>query len=314
MISASILVWLRSFEAAARHSNFTRAAAELCVSQGAVSQQVKHLERSLHRTLFHRGARQLTLTADGTQLQSVVRDAFRNIDAELTLLRRAEDLQSIALSCAPSFAMGWLTPRLGDFFREQPAIDLKVLGGFHVLDRSRLVRDGIDAAVRFDLGHYGDLSARRFLGEWLLPVASPSFIANHPEVRAPAGLRPEWLLHDTEPWETADEFEEWGFWLEQAGIDLSDLHLGRRFNLSQLALAAALSGQGVAMGRAALVLEDLAAGRLIDLYRLCVPSIAAYFFVAPHGAAGAVGKVEAWLRSQAQQFDTARAHFIPNDR
>ncbi len=314
------MVWLRSFEAAARHASFTRAAAELCVTQGAVSQQVKQLETALGRALFLRGARALALTPEGERLQAVVHDAFRAIDATLAQLRRPGDApRTVVLSCSPSFAMGWLTPRLGDFFREHPGIDLKVQGEFHGLDQARMAREGIDAAVRFDLGRYGSLPARRILDEWLLPVASPAFLAAHPRLRTPADLRPAWLLHDASPWDGAGEFEEWRFWLDRAGADLPDLSAGRRFNLSQLALAAAASGQGIALGRAALVLDDLAAGRLVDLFGLRVASAASYFLVTPAvpsassdtAEGGPVAAVAAWLQRQGAAFAAAREPWLP---
>src|SRR5262245_51072221 len=99
MLSASMLAWLRSFEAAARHASFTRAASELCVTQGAVSQQVKRLEESLHRQLFIRGTRSLTLTPDGQRLQTVLGQAFREVDAVLTQLRRRTEVKNVVLSC-----------------------------------------------------------------------------------------------------------------------------------------------------------------------------------------------------------------------
>lgn len=168
------------------------------------------------------------------------------------------------------------------------------------------MRDGTDAAVRFDLGHYSDLSARRFMGEWLLPVASPAFVAAHPQMRTPADPRADWLLHDTSPWDGADEFEEWSFWLEQVGValpELFELSKGRHFNLSQLAQAATASGQGIAMGRAALV----------DLFGLRVASVASYFFVdraASSEPAGPIAQVEAWLQRQGQQFEVACAQLL----
>lgn len=311
MLSSSMMVWLRSFEAAARHASFTRAAAELCVSQGAISQQVKNLEISLRRPLFIRGPRSLTLTPEGDRLYAVARDAFRTLDQTLVQLRRSEDNQDVALSCSPSFAMGWLIPRLGDFFREHTAIHLKIHGEFHGLDRSRLLSDGLDAAVRYDLGRYTDLQARKFLDEWLLPVASPQFIREHPELKAPTDLRPEWLLHDSSPWEGASEFEEWEYWMEQAGVAIPDLASGRHFNLSQLAQASAANGQGVAMGRAALVLDDLLSGRLVDLFGLAVPSSAGYFFVTQSHIEGSLAAVEAWLSSEAQSFQDKCRQAIP---
>lgn len=302
MLSSSLLAWLRCFEAAARHHSFTRAAGELCVTQGAVSQQVKHLEQWLGCPLFVRTPRALVPTPEGERLRVVLRDAFAPIEDVLGQLRRRGEAGPLSLSCSPSFAMRWLTPRLGGFFRDHPDIGLRVQGEFQTLDRGRMLREGIDAAVRFDPGAYRDVRARRFLDEWLLPVASPAFVAAHPELRAPADLRGELLLHDASPWDGAGEFDEWGAWLEQAGVTVASLEQGQRFNLSQLAIGAALAGQGIAMGRTALVLEDLQAGRLVDLFGLHVASEAAYYFVCAQAQSPQAAAIEAWLLAEGAAF------------
>lgn len=314
VLSSSLLGWLRCFEAAARHCHFTQAADELCVTQGAVSQQVKHLEQWLGRPLFLRTPRALVLTPEGERLRFVLRESFEAIEGTLRQLRRRDEAGPVSLSCSPSFAMRWLTPRMGNFFREYPDIGLRVYGEFHALDRTRMVRDDIDAAVRFDAGAYDDVRARLFLDEWLMPVASPEFVAAHPEIRTPADLRGCHLLHDVSPWDGAGEFDEWRGWLEQAGVTVTDVGQGQRFNLSQLAVGAALAGQGIAMGRTALVLEDLEAGRLVDLFGLHVPSDAAYYFVSAHGQSPQVAKIEAWLVAEGARFQAARAPWLARGR
>jgi len=309
-LSASLLGWLRCFEAAARHCSFTQAARELCVTQGAVSQQVKQLEQWLDRPLFQRTPRALVLTPEGERLRQVVGESFQSIGSTLTQLRKPRDRQPVALSCSPSFAMVWLTPRLGSFFRQHPDIGLRVHGEFHALDRARMLRDGTEAAVRFDPGHYPDLEARMFLEEWLLPVASPAYLAAHPALRSPGGLRAAMLLHDASPWDGASETHEWQCWLRHAGVTLPDASDGQRFNLSQLAINAALAGQGVAMGRTALVLDDLAAGRLVDLWGIHARAEAAYYIVHAHGHAAQVANVEAWLVAEGIAFDAARRQLL----
>jgi len=311
MLSSSMMVWLRSFDAAARHSSFTRAAAELCISQGAVSQQVKSLETVLGRKLFLRDPRGLLLTSDGRRLYDVVRDAFRTLDAVLVQLQREEDRYEVTLSCSPSFAIGWLTPRLNSFFRENAAIHLKLRGEFQALTQVDLLRQGLDAAVRYDLGNYVDLEARPFLNEWLVPVASPDFLRGHARLRTPADLEPEWLLHDSSPWEGAAEFEEWASWFDEVGSTAPDFAAGRRFNLSQLAQAAAVVGQGVAMGRLALVFDDLVSGRLVPLFGKCIPSVASYYLVTTGMPKGRILVVEAWLRNEADAFRHACAKQLP---
>jgi DNA-binding transcriptional LysR family regulator len=310
-LSSSLLAWLRCFDAAARHGSFTRAAEELCITQGAVSQQVKQLEEWLKRPLFLRSPRALVLTPEGKWLGMVLRESFEAIEITLGQLRKRDQRGPITLSCSPSFAMRWLTPRLSDFFQQHPDVGLRVYGEFHALDRTRMVRDGVEAAVRFDPGGYSDLKMTQFLDEWLLPVASPAFVAAHPEIRAPGDLRAAMLLHDASPWDGADEFAEWRRWLEHAGVTLPDLREGQHFNLSQLAISAALAGQGIAMGRSALVLDDIQAGRLIDLFGICVPSNAAYSFVSTYDHSPQSALVEAWLVKEGARFRALRESVLP---
>lgn len=311
-LTPSLLAWLRCFDAAARHGSFTRAAAELCITQGAVSQQVKQLEQWLGRPVFLRTPRTLIPTPEGKWLSVVLRESFEAIEGTLAQMRLSGEAPTATLSCSPSFAMQWLTPRMGEFFRQYPDQGLRVFGEFHRLDRTRMVRDGIEAAVRFDLGGYTDLSATQFLDEWLIPVASPAFLAAHPELQSPAQLQPEWLLHDSSPWEGAGAFEEWQQWASQTGMPALAWHQGQQFNLSQLALGAALAGQGVAMGRAALVVEDVSLERLVPLFGRSVRSRASYSFVTTPSPSPAMLLVREWLVSQAQRFTLQRQSVLPS--
>ncbi len=312
-LSNSVLAWLRCFDAAARQGSFTRAAAELCITQGAVSQQVKQLENWLGRPLFLRTPRLLVPTPEGKWLAVVLRESFEAIENTLAQMRRPAPAHAAAtLSCSPSFAMQWLTPRLGGFFRQHPDAGLRVFGEFHRLDRTRMVRDGVEAAVRFDPGEYTDLEATGFLDEWLVPVASPAFVAARPDLRdAPARLQPEWLLHDGSAWEGADTFEEWQHWFAAQGAPSPDWGGGPQFNLSQLAVGAAIAGQGIAMGRAALVLEDVAAGRLVPLCSWSTLSRARYSFVSSPQAGPAMLRVRDWLVEEGRRFRETRALVLP---
>jgi DNA-binding transcriptional LysR family regulator len=309
-LSPSLLAWLRCFEAAARCMSFTKAASELCITQGAVSQQVKQLEVWIRRPLFLRSPRTLVLTPEGLWLATVLRESFQAIEAALVQLRIPPADAPLALSCAPSFALGWLTPRLGDFFRRHPEVELRVLGEFHALDRNRMARDQVAAAVRYDLGDYPDLQASAFLDEWLLPVASPAFLAAHPALETAADLRAPLLLHDDKAWDGAGPHEEWAQWLQHAGVAPGQLEQGRHFNLSQLAVSAALAGQGIAIGRAALVVDDLASGRLVAPFGLPVRSRASYQFIAPVGPSPATELVRAWITAQAAIFRRQRDEML----
>ena len=310
-LSPSLLAWLRSFDAAARHGSFTKAAAELCITQGAVSQQVKQLEDWLRRPLFLRTPRALVPTPEGKWLSVVLRESFDAIESTLAQMRQPAESTTATLSCSPSFAMSWLTPRLGDFFRQHPHTGLRVFGEFHTLDRTRMVRDGIEAAVRFDLGVYPDLNATVFLDEWLIPVASPDFLARHTTIHNPEDLRSDWLLHDGSAWEGAETYEEWQHWFAQRGATAPSWAGGQQFNLSQLALGAALAGQGIAMGRAALVLQDVKAGRLVPLLGCSVRSRAAYSFVTSSHPSPAMQQVRDWLEAEAKRFCIEREALLP---
>lgn len=311
-LTPSVLAWLRCFEATARHRSFTRAASELFVTQGAVSQQVKQLEQWLGRPLLLRTARALVPTPEGQQLCAVLGESLLAIEQALAQLMRTPGDRPVTLSCAPSFAMAWLTPRLGDFYRAHPGIGLRVIGEFHALDRERFMRDDIMAAVRFDLGAYADLQVTEFLDEWLLPVASPAWLAAHPGLRTPGDLQPAMLLHDSSPWAGAGACEEWADWLLAAGIepDVKKMEAGRQFNLSQLAIGAAMAGQGIAMGRMALVLDDLVAGRLVAPFAQAVCSRASYRFLCPADPPPQTLAVRAWLVAQAEQFRAQRESFM----
>lgn len=310
-LTPSLLAWLRSFDAAARHGSFTKAAAELCITQGAVSQQVKQLEDWLRRPLFLRTPRALLPTPEGQWLAVVLRESFTAIESTLAQMRQPAEAATATLSCSPSFAMSWLTPRLGEFFRQHPSLGLRVFGEFHTLDRTRMVRDGIEAAVRFDMGGYRDLSATVFLDEWLIPVASPDFLARHPPITSPQDLHGDWLLHDSSAWDGADTYEEWQHWFAQVGAAPPPWAGGQQFNLSQLALGAALAGQGIAMGRAALVLQDVKAGRLVPLLGQSVLSRASYSFVTTAQPGPAMVLVREWLAEAAQRFCDERAQVLP---
>ncbi len=310
-LSPSLLAWLRSFDAAARYGNFTKAAAELCITQGAVSQQVKQLEEWLRRPLFLRTPRSLVPTPEGKWLAVVLRESFEAMESTLSQMRQPSDAAIATLSCSPSFAMSWLTPRLGNFFRQHPHTELRVFGEFHYLDRTRMVRDGVEAAVRFDIGGYNDLNATVFLDEWLVPVASPDFLAHHPDIHSARDLRGDWLLHDGSAWDGADTHEEWRLWFAEQGVSPPSWAGGQQFNLSQLAQGAALAGQGIAMGRAALALEDLKAGRLLPLLGHSVRSRACYSFLTTSPPNLAMQQVRDWLTQESERFCLERQTVLP---
>jgi LysR family glycine cleavage system transcriptional activator len=309
-LTPSMLAWLRSFEATARHGSVTHAAEELCVTQGAVSQQIKHLERALGLALFTRRSNKADLTLEGRKLAAVVDPAFSSIRDMLTDMAKPGGLIPVTLSCSPSFAIRWLAPRLSRLSGHQASLDLRVFGEFHALDRGRMAAEVLEAAIRYDASAYEDLTALTFLDEYLLPVASPSFLEQHPAMRS----RTEWdgklLLHDLRPWYGAPEDEEWRTYLDGAGLGVRDMRHGKRFNLSELAISAALAGEGVAIGRLALVLEDLESGRLAPVLPMAVRATASYKFISTRTCPPKILAIGDRLEDEGRRFGQRRDAFL----
>ncbi|WP_082621291.1 LysR family transcriptional regulator [Bordetella sp. N] len=314
MLSTSLLTWLRAFDAAARHNSFTLAAEELHVTQGAISQQVKHLEDWLGTPLFQRGRRQLVLLPPGLRLKLAVMESFQILEQTVTAMRPPARRPVLRLNCSPSFAMQWITPRIGEVLAANPDLSLRVFGEFHALNRSRMTQEHIEAAVRFDMGGYEDVRALSFLDEWLLPVASPEFLADHPEIRAPRDIPVGLMLHDELPWDSARDHEEWNRWLSLAGVPLPKVHTGQHFNLSLLAVNAAISGQGIAIGRMAIVMDALLSGRLLPVLPLAVSAGASYHYVCLDDDNPGVVAVEHWLKQESQRFRRQRQDWFRRNK
>jgi LysR family glycine cleavage system transcriptional activator len=266
---------LRAFEAAARHLSFTRAAEELHVTQAAVSHQVKALEQRLGVMLFRRLNRALMLTDPGQAYLPAIRDAFDAIAQATRRLKAQEAAGSLTVSTMDSFAAKWLVPRLGRFRAKQPDIDVRISTSDRLVD---FAHEDVDLAIRCGRGDYPGLQVARLLTEDIFPVCSPALVDGDPPLRAPEDLRHHTLLHD-------NMRQDWRMWLMAAGLDDVDPTRGPAFSLSSLVVQAAVDGQGVALGRGALVGDDLAAGRLVRPFTGSLPADFAYYIVYPEVAA-----------------------------
>jgi DNA-binding transcriptional LysR family regulator len=306
-LSSSMLTWLRAFEAVARLGNFTRASEELHITQGATSQQIQHLEQALGFRLVERASRPLGLTSEGERLAAVVESSFSQIRQALAEIATPGGTLPITLSCSPSFAMQWLTPRLSDLRRDRPRVDIRVFGEFHRLDKAQMSSEQLQAAIRYDPGEYRNLSSVRFLDEYLIPVASPAFMAAHPELISPRHLRGEWLLHDSRPWADASELQEWQSWLDAADGQCTNLNAGKRFNLAMLAIGAAVAGEGIAMGRTAMVLEEIRAGTLVVPFPVASRSAASYHFITTPDHSVQVDMIGDWILKEGEKFAATRS-------
>ena len=289
---------LRAFEAVARHLSLTRAAEELHVTPAAVSHQIRALEADLGVTLLRRVRRDFRLTDAAQAGLPPLREAFDLLGEAVERMHSGRSDRLLTVSVLPSFAATWLVPRLSGFQALHPELDV-------LLDTTdRLVdprREAIDLGIRFGAGSYPGLEVTQLFGDDIFPVCSPALLQGPQPLRTPADLRHHNLLHvDWTPFmaETGD----WQTWLLAAGYDDQvDASRGPRFSHSNLALQAAVHGQGVAIGSTALAEDDLAAGRLVRPFEVSVPVNLCYYVVTAPGAA-ARPKVRAfrdWLMGQA---------------
>jgi LysR family transcriptional regulator of beta-lactamase len=247
---------LRAFEAAARHLNFTRAAIELCVSQGAVSHQVAQLERRLGTRLFHRLPRGLALTDEGHALVPVVADAFDRVAATLDQYADGRFREALKVGVVGTFATGWLLPRLDRFARAHPAIDLRISTNNNRVD---LAGEALDYAIRFGDGAWHGTHAEPLLAAPMAPVCAPAIAAR---LKTPADLVHERLLRSYRS-------DEWALWFGAAAVPAPVLR-GPVFDSSALMASAAAAGLGVALAPPSMFGRELAAETLVQPFAITV--------------------------------------------
>jgi len=247
---------LRAFEVSARHLSFTRAAAELNVTQNAVSAQVKNLEQRLHVPLFRRLPRGLALTDEGTALLPLLSDSFERIGAVLEQFEAGRHREVLTVAVVGTFAVGWLMPRLAGFTRGHPFVDLRLLTHNNRVD---LAAEGLDYAIRFGDGAWHGTDAEPLLEAALSPVCAPAIAQR---LRSPAQLAHETLLRSY-------RVDEWPRWFAAAGHALP-LQRGPIFDSSITMAAAAVQGAGVALLPPAMFGDELRSERLVQPFELGV--------------------------------------------
>ena len=293
---------LRAFEAAARHMSFTRAAAELSVTQTAISHQIRRLEEQLGTTLFVRRNRALSLTREARDYLPAVRAAFDDLRQATARLRRPERDGVLTVSTTASLATKWLVPRMAGFQDTHPDIEVRLTTSSHLVD---FRREQIDMAVRYGSGRYPALEVQRLMSETVIPVASPTLLAENP-LDGPQDLAHHTLLHDGSP--SADEScPDWAMWLAARGVRGIDGTRGPRFNQSSLVIEAAVGGRGVALAKRTLAQADLEAGRLVAPLQIATEVDFAYYLVHPK-AKGRLPQVKAfagWVGAEAEAHEAA---------
>ena len=260
---------LKAFEAAARYVSFTRAAEELCVTQGAVSHQVKALELELGIKLFNRDRQRLTITDAGREYLAIVRDAFDRIAVGTECLVQRQSSGTLTVTTSPDFAAKWLVQRLGRLGESHPEIDLRVSASMHHVD---FAREDIDLAIRHGDGTAPGLHVTRLCTEELFPVCSPKLLNGRKALRTPADLGRFTLLH-------VSDRDGWRQWLDFAGVDGVDPTRGPVLNQASMAIDAAVDGQGIALALTALAAWDLIGGRLVRPFDVAMPVSYGYWIV-----------------------------------
>jgi LysR family glycine cleavage system transcriptional activator len=268
---------LRAFEAAARHLSFTQAAAELNVTQTAISHQIRRLEEQLGIRLFVRRHRALLLTPAAEGYLPAVRAAFEDLRQATERLRRRDRDELLTVSTIASLAAKWLLQRVAAFQEAHPGIEVRLTASTHLVD---FRREEVDMAVRYGRGHWPGLRSLWLMAEDIFPVCSPALLTGKHPLRRPEDLAHHMLLHAT------ISREDWQLWLTAAGLPTAlAAKRGLSFDQSFMAIQAAIDGVGVALGRTPIVEADIAAGRLVVPFDVVLPAEAGYYIVAPEETA-----------------------------
>lgn len=291
----------RAFLAVARHLNFRAAADELALTQSAVSRQIQALEDDVGVALFLRHTRAVELTSAGAQLLHAVAPAIERMDAAVRQVRLQAGRKSVAISTWASFASMWLIPRLEQFQRDNPDIDIRIDTTDAKVD---LEVSDADLALRYTQPGAGTQGAELLFGEQLAVVASPWLLQSAGPIRGPADVARFTLIDAGDAHRLPYlEWLTWPRWLQAHGqTDLSPKRW-LYFNYAHQIVQAALAGQGLALARLPLITESLAAGDLVEVlpaYRLDSP-LAYWLLVAPRSSQRPeIRAFCAWLQAQAQ--------------
>ncbi|NIZ12480.1 transcriptional regulator GcvA [Phaeobacter sp. HF9A] len=265
------LTALRAFDAAARHMSFAKAAEELNVTPAALSFQIKSLEEHLGAPLFRRLNRAVQLTEAGEALAPGADEGFRALAAAWQQARRVLDTTSLTVTAGPALTSKWLAPRLYDFARSHPDIDLRLSAGLRMVD---LRRDSVDVAIRFGYGVEPDLVSLPARQEWFTPVMTPELAAQYP---TPESLRHAPLIYD----ESTNFLLppcDWQMWFRAVGLDFTPGH-GTSFSNADHAVNAACAGLGVALGRRPMIIKDVQEGRLVTPFKIAIETEARFRFL-----------------------------------
>lgn len=270
------LTALRAFDAAARNMSFAKAAEELNVTPAALSFQIKSLEEHLGAQLFRRLNRAVELTEAGKTLAPGTSDGFRSLAAAWQSTRRLQDNSTLTITAGPVLTAKWLAPRLFEFARAHPEIELRFSATLKIMD---LERDDIDVAIRFGYDDFDNLYSVPARKEWLTPVMTPELAAQFP---TPASLEHAPLLYD-DSINFLNPPCDWPTWFRAAGLSFPPSR-GLHFSNADHAIDAAVTGAGVALGCRPMIIKDVMEGRLVTPFKLAIETQARFRFLCVKGA------------------------------
>lgn len=286
---------LRAFEASARHLSFTKAAIELCVTQAAISHQVKGLEERLGVELFRRLPRGLALTDEGRSLLPTLRDSFDRIAGLLERFETGRPVEVLNVGAVGTFALGWLLPRLAGFRAAHPQIDLRLTTNNNRVD---LAAEGLDYTLRFGGGAWHGTAALRLFEAPMTPVCAPALAAT---LHQPADLAEHVLLRSYRA-------DEWTLWSEAAGIEPLQAR-GPVFDSSIALAEVAAAGEGVALVPALLFSRYFDDGRLIRPFPIEV-TLGSYWltWLQSRSLTPAMLAFRDWLADESRKGTASRAN------
>ncbi|SMX37829.1 transcriptional regulator GcvA [Maliponia aquimaris] len=292
------LTALRAFESAARHLSFAKAAEELNVTPAALSFQIKNLEEHLGAPLFHRLNRAVELTEAGRVLSPGASEGFERLAAAWRATRRLQDARALAVTAGPAFTAKCLAPRLYNFARAYPQIELRFVAGLRMMD---FERDEIDVAIRYGYGADAGLYSEHLIDEGLTPMMRPELAARF---TTPQSLIDAPLLHDASH-DFLDPPANWAVWFRANGIDHTPAPTAR-FSQADHALDATLAGGGVVFTRTSVAQQYLASGQLVAPFDIALTTRARFRLLCAKGTEmrPQIVAFREWLSSEIRSLPT----------
>lgn len=271
---------LRAFESTARHLSFTKAADELNVTAGAVSQQVKLLEEYLGLALFKRQNRMILLTQEASLFLPYLTEGLDKFVEGLDVVHNTQFNKPLTITLPPTFAARWLMPRLTSFQKRHPEIDVRIDATYKVVD---IINEDIDAGIRFGTGNYAGMNSDFLFSQEVIPVCSPELLEQGGGLENPEDLKSYTLLHcDFFLNASSQRQPDWDMWFAMVGVEgIVDTTRGIHFSQHDLLVQAAIEGQGVALVASISASKALEDGLLIQPFESRIPLDNSYYFIYP---------------------------------